>query len=161
MKHSKFLTSLLFLAVAFIWGTDAQASKNIEELNPNLYEEKERKDQSNLILDESLSKNKREIPEEQKGLSFNQKSSDQLEDVQNGLFDTTDSAQNNSILSKAKKMNLFSKSEEHAFTALPQEEEDESSMSNISLVYSVLIGLGILLIVAIMFQGAKPKFKRK
>jgi type VII secretion protein EssA len=114
-----------------------------------------------LLLDESLSKNKREIPEEQKGLSFDQKSSDQLEDVQNGLFDTTDSAQNNSILSKAKKMNLFSKSKEDAFTALPQGEEDERSISNIAFVYSVLIGLGILLIVAIMFQGAKPKFKRK
>ena len=161
MKHSKFVTSLLFLAVAFIWGTDAQASKNIEELNPYQYEEKERKDRSNLLLDESLSKNKREIPEEQKGLSFDQKSSGQLEDVQNRLFETTDSAQNNSILSKAKKMNLFSKSEEDKFYALAQGEEDERSMSNISLVYSVLIGLGILLIVAIVFQGAKPKFKRK
>ncbi|UQX53221.1 type VII secretion protein EssA [Cytobacillus pseudoceanisediminis] len=91
--------------------------------------------------EKSLYENKKEIPEEQKDLTFTKKNLDPLKEVKDQLFDGGETT-NNTITAKADQLQLFSDSKQESF--LKAEEQTPTEQDN-KLIYLYII----LLIIAI------------
>ncbi|MDR7074431.1 type VII secretion protein EssA [Fictibacillus barbaricus] len=161
MKHIRLFIVLVFLALFFLDSREVFADKSIQELTPNQYEDKELKGNTEYLLKESLSGKKTRIPEEQQGLTFSHSTMNQLEAVQNQLFEQASNRINNNVSSLTKRMNLFSSDRQDALSERQIEDAENDSFRSISVIYFVLIGVGILLIVILLLPGLSNKAKKE
>ena len=159
MKRIKLFIVLVFLALFFLDSREVFAEKSIQELTPNQYENKELKGNTEYLLDESLSGKKLRIPEEQQGLTFSQSTMNQLDDVQNQLFEQATDRLSNNVSSLTKRMNLFSSDHQETLSDRQIEDTANDSFRSISVIYFVLIGIGILLVVILLLPGLSNKVK--
>lgn len=156
MKLIKQIFVLSVVSLIFLGSEYAFAGNSINQLTPNQYEKSEKKDDT--VLKESLTGIKQRLPEEQKGLTFTQNTNNKLEDVQDGLFSQSSKSINNSVTSKAKKMDLFS-TEKEDMLSISSDNEDKPSLNDsvisISMIYMILIVLGIIVMVVLLIPGMR------
>lgn len=156
MKLIKLMLVLSVVSLIFLGSESAFAGNSINQLTPNQYKKSEKKEDT--VLKDSLTGIKQRLPEEQKGLTFTQNTNNKLEDVQDGLFSQSVKSINNSITSKAKKMDLFSTKKEDMLLISADNEDKQSlndSVISISMIYMLLIVLGILVMVLLLIPGMR------
>ncbi|MBD7965263.1 type VII secretion protein EssA [Fictibacillus norfolkensis] len=161
MKLIKKILSVMILFLICIGPETVFAGASIRDLAPNLYEENQIKESTEYLQEESLSGKKKRLPEEQKDLTFTKTADNQLEDLQDGLFDQSVKV-DNSTASKAKTMGLFASGREDNLSAVDDGEEQnkDTTGSSISVIYSALIILGVAVLLALLIPGMRKKTKQ-
>jgi type VII secretion protein EssA len=156
------LTTLLLVIISLTSGVTvkAETESNLEELDPNIYEEKELKENTDYLHEESLYEKRNSIPEEQKDLTFEKPSRDEKDDLQEQLF-TNYTKEKNTIKSKAEQMDLFSGTAEPSMSMSETENKDTSQNSGLMMTYILLIAIGVILMIGLlipkMTQGKKTE----
>lgn len=151
-----FFLLLLFLVITS--GVTAIAETNLNELDPNIYEEKERKENTNYLHEKSLYEKRNEIPEEQKNLTFKKPSRDEQDEIKKQLF-TDYTKEKNTIKSKSEQMELFSGSSELSLSMAEPEDIASGQNFGLTMTYILLIAIGVILMIGLliprMSQGKK------
>lgn len=151
-----FFLLLLFLMITS--GVTAIAETNLNELDPNIYEEKERKENTNYLHEKSLYEKRNEIPEEQKNLTFKKPSRDEQDEIKKQLF-TDYTKEKNTIKSKSEQMELFSGSSELSLSMAEPEDIASGQNFGLTMTYILLIAIGVILMIGLliprMSQGKK------
>ncbi|MDM5227694.1 type VII secretion protein EssA [Cytobacillus sp. NJ13] len=142
MKLNKYLKVLALIpAFWLIAGQSAGATPDFNNLTPNTYEKKEFKENTDYLHEKSLYENKKQIPEEQKDLTFAKKNLDPLKEVKEQLFDGGETT-NNTITSKAEQLQLFSDSKQESF--LKAEDQTPAEQDNkLMILYIILLVIAI------------------
>ncbi|MBX9976542.1 type VII secretion protein EssA [Cytobacillus firmus] len=142
MKLNKYLKVLALIpAIWLIAGQSAGATPDFNNLTPNTYEKKEFKENTDYLHEKSLYENKKEIPEEQKDLTFTKKNLDPLKEVKEKLFDGGKTT-NNTITAKAEQLQLFSDSKQESF--LKAEDQTPAEQDNkLMILYIILLVIAI------------------
>lgn len=149
---------LLLLFPVITSGVTAIAETNLNELDPNIYEEKERKENTNYLHEKSLYEKRNEIPEEQKNLTFKKPSRDEQDEIKKQLF-TDYTKEKNTIKSKSEQMELFSGSSELSLSMAEPEDIASGQNFGLTMTYILLIAIGVILMIGLliprMSQGKK------
>ena len=141
---------ILLLALVLSGGASALAETDLNQLDPNVYEEKERKENTEYLHEKGLYEKRKEIPEEQKSLTFQKPGRDAEDELKDRLF-TQYTKENNTIKSKAEQMGLFSENTDQASgTISTEEEQQQSGNTGLLMTYILLIAVGVLLIIGIL-----------
>jgi type VII secretion protein EssA len=127
----------------------------IEELVPNDYQQNKFKSNTNLLNDDSLTNQASKIPEEQKGITFEEDKISKDEEIKAELF-LSEAADQNTVKAKAVELQLFSAAESSTFN---QTEEDIASSSTLSLSILIwaLVGICSLLLIVVLFVWGSPQ----
>jgi type VII secretion protein EssA len=158
-KQAKFISFILLLLMAVfhltIVGVVHADTTKIDELVPNEYQQNEFKSNTNLLKDNSLLNQRTNIPEEQKGITFEKDNISKDEELKKELF-LSDATDQNTVKAKAEELQLFSSEE---VTTSNQIEEDTPSSSNLSLSILIwaLVGISILLLIVVLFVWGKSQ----
>ncbi|MGG4489412.1 type VII secretion protein EssA [Metabacillus idriensis] len=152
MKRKAVIWFSLFLLI-FVFTSwrpgHAETVTNLEELDPNVYEEKELKENTEYLHEESLYEKRTTIPEEQKDLTFEKPSSDQKDELQEQLF-TDYTKEKNTIKSKAEQLDLFSGSAEPSLSMTETVNSDTTQNSGLMMTYILLIAIGVILMLGLL-----------
>ncbi|WP_194270818.1 type VII secretion protein EssA [Fictibacillus phosphorivorans] len=155
MKLIKKTLLVIILFLVCLGPKTVFAGASIRELAPNLYEENQIKESTEYLQEESLSGKKKRLPEEQKDLTFTKTGDNQLEDLQDDLFDQSVKV-DNSTASKAKTMGLFAAGREENLAAANDEDQNRNTSGfSISVIYSGLIILGVAVLLALLIPGMR------
>jgi type VII secretion protein EssA len=157
-KEAKFISFTLLIMTVFhlaIVGVVHADTTKIDELVPNEYQQNEFKSNTNLLKDNSLLNQPSNIPEEQKGITFEKDTISKDEQLKKELF-LSDATDQNTVKAKAEELQLFSSEE---VTTSNQIEEDTPSSSNLSLSILIwaLVGISILLLIVVLFVWGKSQ----
>ncbi|WRP06550.1 type VII secretion protein EssA [Rossellomorea aquimaris] len=145
--RGKVLVQLALVAsMIMMFSPPILATTDINELIPNDYQENKFKKNSDLIHDQSSTNQKIQIPEEQKNLTFEGKSSNGLSELKEKIFQSEEK-DTNTIKAKAENLKLFSQSESARLGSL---EEGSSSSSSLSVLIAVFVGICILLLIVVI-----------
>ncbi|MGD6793972.1 type VII secretion protein EssA [Metabacillus indicus] len=150
MKCRTLIAAFLLLALVLAGGAAALAETDLDQLDPNVYEEKELKENTEYLHEKALFEKREEIPEEQKDLTFKKPGRDAEDELKDRLF-TQYTKENNTIKSKAEQMGLFSQSSDQASGRISTgEEQQQSGNTGLLMTYILLIAVGVLLIIGIL-----------
>jgi type VII secretion protein EssA len=152
MKRNSINSLILLLVIISLTSgvtVKAETESNLEELDPNIYEEKELKENTDYLHEESLYEKRNSIPEEQKDLTFEKPSRDEKDDLQEQLF-TNYTKEKNTIKSKAEQMDLFSGNAEPSMSISETENKDNSQNSGLMMTYILLIAIGVILMIGFL-----------
>lgn len=159
-KHRKKHIWFLFCVFSFLLLQHQVviAETNIDELVPNDYQKENVKINKELLLDKQQNQQRTNIPEEQKGLTFEGEKTSNDTEIVSSLF-IENSKNLNTIKTKAENLHLFS-STEKVSQGQRIEEEPTSSKNPLSLFIWVLVVICIiLLITVILFWNKSTKQK--
>lgn len=117
-------------------------------VEPNEYQEKEINIQTEYFHDEELLKQKEKIPEELKGLTFERGKYDVIDSIEDSLFLSPVTEDNNIIASKAEELELFSS--EVPIRKRNLEEEESFLTFDLSLLLGVVLGIAVLCLFLIL-----------
>ncbi|MGF3105554.1 type VII secretion protein EssA [Rossellomorea sp. DUT-2] len=145
MRGKVLVQLALFVSMVMLFSPPILATTDINELNPNDYQDNKFKKNSDLIHDQSSTNQKVQIPEEQKNLTFEGNSSNGLIELKEKIFQSEEK-DTNTIKAKAENLNLFSQSESARLGSL----EEGSSSSSLSLLIAVFVGICILLLIVVI-----------
>lgn len=158
MKCKAGISLILLLLFVITSGVSADAETNLNELDPNIYEEKERKENTNYLHEKSLYEKRNAIPEEQKNLTFKKPSRDEQDGIKNQLF-TAYTKEKNTIKSKSEQMELFSENPEQSLSMAETEDNASGQNSGLTMTYILVIAIGVILMIGLliprMTQGKK------
>ncbi|PLR83444.1 type VII secretion protein EssA [Bacillus canaveralius] len=150
MKLKGFIIAYMFPAAIFLNGISVGASPNIDDLMPNTYEKKEFNENTNFLHEDSLYDNKKAIPEEQKGLTFEGQKSNPLEGVKDQLF-SGDAKANNTITAKAERLKLFSDVEnKNKFDVSEDTESITNDNPKLIILYICLLAVGVIVMLGLL-----------
>lgn len=146
MKLKRFIKIILLIpAFWLIASQSAGATPDFNNLTPNTYEKKEFKENTDYLHEKSLYENKKEIPEEQKDLTFTKKNLDPLKEVKEQLFDGGETT-NNTITAKADQLQLFSDSKQESFFRAEDQTPTEQDNKLIFLyIILLIIAIGVIM----------------
>lgn len=159
-KHWVMLISFLFFVVSFLLlpNQTVIAETNIDELVPNDYQKKNVKINKDLLLDKQQNQQRTNIPEEQKGLTFEGKKSSNDTKIVSSLF--KENAKNlNTIKTKAENLHLFSSTEKVAQGQIVGEETTSSTKPLSLFIWVLVVICFISLITVILFWNKSTKQK--
>ncbi|WP_175638715.1 type VII secretion protein EssA [Metabacillus schmidteae] len=160
LKSNKKFIWFLFFVISYLLLQHqvAVAETNIDELVPNDYQKENVKINRDLLLDKQQNQQRTNIPEEQKGLTFEGEKTSNDTEVVSSLF-KENSKNLNTIKTKAENLHLFS-STDKVSQGQTVEEEPTSSTSPLSLLIWVLVVICIIsLITVILFWNKSTKQK--
>ena len=146
MKRSKQVILILFF-ILFIQPIDGLAEEE-PIVEPNVYQEKDINIQTEYFHDEELLKQKEKIPEEVKGLTFERGKYDVIDSIEDSLFLSPMTEDNNIIASKAEEMGLFSS--EIPIRKRDREEEDSFLNFDLSLLLAIVLGVAVVCLFVIL-----------
>lgn len=152
MKRSKQIL-LVFFILLFILPVHGLAEEE-PIVKPNVYQEKDINIQTEYFHDEELLKQKEKIPEELKGLTFERGKYEIIDSIEDSLFLSPVTEDNNIIASKAEEMGLFSSE----VPIRKRNIEEEKSFLNFDL--SVLLGVVLGIAVVCLFVVLIPKMSK-
>lgn len=144
----KKLLSLLMICI-FVGSTTIYAEEDKTPVDPNIYEKKEININSNFR--DNL-KQKEQLPEEQKGLTFEKPEKTDSNLIKDRLFQSF-VIETNTITSKSDQLGLFSQAEGQV--KRDKEEEQTSSRSNVFLILMVFAAI----VIVAMFFLIIPRLK--
>ncbi|MDQ0230841.1 type VII secretion protein EssA [Metabacillus malikii] len=164
MKHRAFLFMLILFLITMVVHltmTDVVYANppSIDELEPNQYEKKTVKTNKSLLHDESASTTVRsKIPEHIRELSFEGGTSTNDNHIASLFLNET--ANRNTIQSKAVEMNLFTATISGMNNQL-EEEVTSSSTLSISILIWVLVGIcSVALVIVLYIWGVSSSKKQ-
>ncbi|MFJ7640466.1 type VII secretion protein EssA [Peribacillus sp. NPDC097264] len=146
MKRSKQVI-LVFFFILFSQPIDGQAEEE-PIVEPNVYQEKDINIQTEYFHDEVLLKQKEKIPEEVKGLTFERGKYDVIDSIEESLFLSPMTEDNNIIASKAEEMGLFSS--EVPIRKRDREEENSFLNFDLSLLLAIVLGVAVVCLFVIL-----------
>ena len=146
MKRSKQVILILFF-ILFIQPIDGLAEEE-PIVEPNVYQEKDINIQTEYFHDEELLKQKEKIPEELKGLTFERGKYEIIDSIEDSLFLSPITEDNNIIASKAEEMGLFSS--EVPIRKRDREEEDSFLNFDLSLLLAIVLGVAVVFLFVIL-----------
>ncbi|MBG9443068.1 type VII secretion protein EssA [Cytobacillus firmus] len=146
MKLNRIIKIILLIpAFWLIAGQNAGATPDFNNLTPNTYEKKEFKENTDYLHEKSLYENKKQIPEEQKDLTFTKKNLDPLKEVKEKLFDGGETT-TNTITAKADQLQLFSDSKQESFfKAEDQVPAEQDNKLMILYIILLVIAIGVIM----------------
>ncbi|MFJ7512414.1 type VII secretion protein EssA [Peribacillus simplex] len=149
MKWNKYVMPVLL--ILFFSHAPHGGAEEEPMVEPNEYQEKDIDIQTEYFHEEGLLEQKRELPEEQKDLTFERGKYDVIDSVKDSLFlSPVTENQNNTIASKSEQLGLFSE----ASIRTRSEEETEPSL-NFDL--TILLGIVLALLIVCLFFILIPK----
>ncbi|PLR75549.1 type VII secretion protein EssA [Bacillus sp. V3-13] len=150
MKLKSFIIALMLPAAIFLNGNSAGASPDIDTLTPNTYEKKEFDENTNFLHEDSLYDNKKAIPEEQKGLTFEKQKSNPLDSVKDQLF-IGEGKTTNTITATAERLKLFSDMDHNnKFEVSENTENNTNDNSRLMILYIGLLAVGIIVMLVLL-----------
>ncbi|TYS51415.1 type VII secretion protein EssA [Rossellomorea marisflavi] len=153
MKPMKAKSLLVAILVSLlVMGAPVQANTDIEDLVPNDYQNNKFRKNTDLIHERNLYNNERSnIPEVQKGLTFDGTGSETSEERLEALFQGTEK-DTNTIKAKADNLKLFSETETAKLGSLEEQGENSSSLSLLIIIFA---GICIVLLIVVMIAWAR------
>jgi len=152
MKDKIFFLSFLLL---LCFGS-MSVSANYIPVEPNKYEEKKIKLQTDYIHEKSLLNRRTKIPEAQKMLTFEPKKRPSNEKIKGTLF-VSHQMENNTITAKAEELALFSDVEKrYSYVA----ESDQNLYKESSIWLSIFYGLAAMISAGLLFFVLVPKLNQ-
>ncbi|MGG4265691.1 type VII secretion protein EssA [Peribacillus simplex] len=149
MKWIKYVMAVLFFML-FSYTPHGGAEEE-PMVEPNEYQENDIDIQTEYFHEEGLLEQKRRLPEEQKGLTFERGKYDVMDSVKDSLFlSPITKNQNNTIASKSEQLGLFSE-----VRVRTRSEEETASSLNFDL--PILLGVILALSVVCLFFILIPK----
>lgn len=146
MKRSKQVILVMF-TILFSQPFHGHAEEE-SIVEPNEYQEKEINIQTEYFHDEELLKQKKKIPEELKGLTFERGKYDVIDSIEDSLFLSPVTEDNNIIASKAEELELFSS--EVPIRKRNLEEEESFLTFDLSLLLGIVLGIAVLCLFLIL-----------
>ncbi|MED4533981.1 type VII secretion protein EssA [Metabacillus fastidiosus] len=134
---------------------DKAAAEEEIDVEPNEYEEKKIDLDTKYFHDSSLLKQKKQLPEELKKITFTKKDQTFYEDVKESLF-TKETEINNTVEAKVAQLQLFTAVNANFLANDDTETEEKSGNSHYFLI--LLIGVAVICM-AILFFVIIPKLK--
>ncbi|WP_218012723.1 type VII secretion protein EssA [Bacillus sp. AFS040349] len=159
MKRCKLIAFMLFIFFSLGFASPVKGSTNIEsieELSPNEYERKTGNKDTDLIEGDALTKEKHQIPEEQKILTFKRKKIFNVDEINAEIF-KKENQNTNTIIHQAKQLNLFSGSQS---IKVVKTEEDSKSSSSLSLLILGFIIFCLIMLTIVFVTYGKANKKR-
>ncbi|KUP09452.1 hypothetical protein Q75_00585 [Bacillus coahuilensis p1.1.43] len=154
----KFLWFILsFIMINMVSYHTVYASTNINKLSPNDYQEDSFKKNTDLLHDQSSSNEKLKIPQEQKGLTFEGKSTNTFSELSYRLF-KNEARDTNTIKAKAESLDLFT---EEQSTRLDGMEENGQDSSSLSVLMGVLAGICVVLLLSVLIIWSKASQRKE
>lgn len=130
--------------------------ESIEELSPNEYERETGNKDTDLIEGDALTKEKHQIPEEQKILTFKRNKIFNVDEINAEIF-KKENQNTNTIIHQAKQLNLFSGSQS---IKVVETEEDSKSSSSLSLLILGFIIFCLIMLTIVFVTYGKANKKR-
>lgn len=162
MKHMKAKFALFFIAlcvlIAFLPlnGTVISADSDIESLEPNSYEKKDFKENTNFLRENNLNERRESVPEEQKLLTFKELEKKAEEDFLGTLF-MTGEKKSTTIQATSQELKLFTEEDNSRYQAVVPTDSSSKTNSITILLYGFLAIALILLLAIILPRMAKGK----
>lgn len=132
------------------------ADSDIESLEPNSYQKRDFRENTNFLRENNLNERRESVPEEQKLITFEQREKKEEDDFFGSLF-TTEEVKTTTIQANAEDLKLFSEEENSRYQAVVATENIKKSNSITILLYGFLAIAIILLMVLILPKMAKGK----
>jgi len=147
-----FLSFLLFLCFGSM-----SVSANYIPVEPNKYDEKKIKLQTDYIHEKSLLNRRTKIPEAQKMLTFEPKKKPTNDEIKGSLF-VSQQIENNTITAKAEELALFSEVEE-SYSYVSDSDQNQYKESSIWL--TIFYGLAAIISAGLLFFVLVPKINQE
>lgn len=161
-KQAKLVPFILLIISAF-YLTNAEIvfadTTKIDELVPNDYQQNEFKSNTNLLKDNPLLNQPVNIPEEQKGITFEKDKISKDEELKRELF-LSNATDQNTVKAKAEELQLFSSKEATTSNQI-EEETPSSSILSLSILIWVLVGISIMLLILVLIVWGRSQAKQK
>lgn len=142
---------IIFLSLALVSPVNGSTNiESIEELSPNEYERETGNKDTDLIEGDALTKEKHQIPEEQKVLTFERRKIFNVDEINSELF-KKENQNTNTIIHQAKQLKLFSGSQ--SIKVVKTEEDSKSSLSLSLLILGFIILCLIMLTIVFVTYG--------
>ncbi|MFV2049460.1 type VII secretion protein EssA [Metabacillus litoralis] len=142
---------IIFLSLALASPVNGSTNiESIEELSPNEYERETDNKDTDLIEGDVLTKEKHQIPEEQKVLTFERKKIFNVDEINSELF-KKENQNTNTIIHQAKQLKLFSGPQ--SIKVVKTEEDSKSSLSLSLLILGFIILCLIMLTIVFVTYG--------
>ncbi|MDQ0273310.1 type VII secretion protein EssA [Cytobacillus purgationiresistens] len=161
MKHHKIIALIFAMTILFIvFHTPlASATPSIETLVPNLYEDKEFRDNKEFLRKESTTNQTKQVPEEQKSLQFELRDYDPNEKVKEELF-SSERENRKTIALQAEQLDLFAKEPNQASSFQENQAVDEGKgNAKLQSLYLGILAIAVVIILVLliprMAQGSK------
>lgn len=149
------LATLLIVMIKDI--SNVKASTDLDNLNPNQYNETEFTDNTEFLHNDSLLESKNSIPEELKPLTFIPGQYNPNKIVFNQLF-TQNQEHNKTIAIESKQLQLFSGETKNMQENLVDEKNETNNFGLKMVYFSCLVGLLLVVLIILlpkMTQGVK------
>ncbi|WP_187441932.1 type VII secretion protein EssA [Sutcliffiella horikoshii] len=150
------LTVCVLLVLLPISGTVSMAESDIESLEPNSYEKKDFKENTDFLRENNLNERRESVPEEQKLLTFEKRENKAEEDFVGTLF-MTGEKKSTTIQATSQELKLFTKEDNSRYQTAVASESSSKTNSVTILLYGFLAIALILLLVIILPRMAKGK----
>lgn len=156
-KVALFLIVLcVLIALLPLNGTVASADSDIESLEPNSYEKRDFKENTNFLRENNLNERRESVPEEQKLLTFKEREKKAEDDFIGALF-MTGEKKSTTIQATSQELKLFTEEDNSKYQAVVASETSNKSNSITILLYGFLAIALILLLAIILPRMAKGK----
>lgn len=132
-------------------------SANYIPVEPNKYDEKKIKLQTDYIHEKSLLNRRTKIPEAQKMLTFEPKKKPTNDEIKGSLF-VSQQIENNTITAKAEELALFSEVEE-SYSYVSDSDQNQYKESSIWL--TIFYGLAAIISAGLLFFVLVPKINQE
>ncbi|KMJ58375.1 hypothetical protein AB685_10795 [Bacillus sp. LL01] len=142
------LTVLLISVILPINVEMKRADSDIESLEPNSYQKRDFRENTNFLRENNLNEPRESVPEEQKLITFKQREKKAEEDFLGSLF-TTEGEKNTTIQANAEQLNLFKESENTRYQAFGIT-EDTSEMNSITILLFGFLGIAIIMLLVLI-----------
>ncbi|ART76068.1 type VII secretion protein EssA [Sutcliffiella horikoshii] len=162
MKRMKAKIALLLIAVSALMsllplnGTVTMADSDIESLEPNSYEKKDFKENTNFLRENNLNERRESVPEEQKLLTFKEREKKAEENFVGTLF-MTGEKKSTTIQVTSQELKLFTEQDNSRYQAVVATDSSSKTSSITILLYGFLAIALILLLAIILPRMAKGK----
>ena len=150
--------SIFFMMVLLCMTADtgsALASPNLETINPNVYTDKQFKDNTEYLHNDPLLEKRESLPDEQKLLNFLPKNYDANEEIKNQLFQDG-FEEHKTTAYESTKLLLFTNNEKEV---IMQTNETPDTIANTTGIRNLYIGI-LLGLILLMFFILVPLFIR-
>ncbi|WP_404432546.1 type VII secretion protein EssA [Sutcliffiella horikoshii] len=156
-KVALFLIALcVLIALLPLNGTVTSADSDIESLEPNSYEKRDFKENTNFLREKNLNERRESVPEEQKLLTFKEREKKAEEDFIGTLF-MTGEKKSTTIQATSQELKLFTEQDNSRYQVVITSESSSKTNSITILLYGFLAIALILLLVIILPRMAKGK----
>lgn len=162
MKLMKAKVALLLISICVLIallplnGLVTMAESDIESLEPNSYEKKDFKENTDFLRENNLNERRESVPEEQKLITFKKREKKEEEDFVGTLF-MTGEKKSTTIQATSQELKLFTQEDNSRYQTAVASDSSSKTNSITILLYGFLAIALILMLAIILPRMAKGK----